>query len=120
MGRFNKKRPEDYAVSPDKRVLPATTHQYPWLTDDDFLQPSLIRLDFPIDKDCFFDGNLKISNGDNDIKHYLLPLKPLFFKYFDTRDLWGTIAGKQRMEIQTSRIGQSRIEIGRASCRERV
>ena len=102
-------RPEDYAVSPDKRVLPATTHQYPWLTDDDFLQPSLIRLDFPIDKDCFFDGNLKISNGDNDIKHYLLPLKPLFFKYFDTRDLWGTIAGKQRMEIQTSRIGQSRI-----------
>ncbi|MBQ1758615.1 MAG: hypothetical protein IIZ94_02920, partial [Prevotella sp.] len=50
--------PEDYAVSPDKRVLPATTHQYPWLTDDDFFQPSLIKLDYSIDRDCFFDGNL--------------------------------------------------------------
>ena len=101
-------RPEDYAVKPEQRILPATTHQYPWLTDDDFLQPSLIQLDYPIEKDCFFDGNMKANGSDTNGRHFLLPLKPIFFKYFDTRDLWGTIAGKPRMEIQTTRQGQSR------------
>ena len=102
-------RPEDYAVKPEQRILPATTHIYPWLTDDDFLQPTLIQLDYPIDKDCFFDGNLKVGGGDTNARHFLLPLKPTFFRYFNTSDLWGTIAGKPRMEIQTMKTGQSRV-----------
>ena len=29
----------------------------------------------------------------------MLPLKPLFFKYFNASDLWGTIAGKPKFEL---------------------
>ncbi|MBR6938272.1 MAG: hypothetical protein IKH63_11980 [Prevotella sp.] len=97
--------PEDYAVSPDKRVLPATTHQYPWLTDDDFFQPSLIKLDYSIDRDCFFDGNLSIGSCDTDDCDFVLPLKPLFFKYFNVSDLWGTIGGRPKFEVIHNQVG---------------
>ena len=97
--------PEDYAVSPDKRVLPATTHQYPWLTDDDFFQPSLIKLDYSIDRDCFFDGNLSIGSCDTDECDFVLPLKPLFFKYFNVSDLWGTIGGRPKFELIHNQVG---------------
>ena len=92
--------PVDYAVAPEKRILPATTHQYPWLTDDDFFQPSLIKLDYTLDKDCFFEGNLTVGSRETDQCSFVLPLKPLYFKYFDVQDLWGTIQGRPRFELQ--------------------
>ena len=91
--------PQDYALPPEKRVLPATTHQYPWLTDDDFFQPAVIKLDYTIDRDCFFDGNLSIGSRDTDECDFVLPIKPLFFKYFNVSDLWGTINGKPKFEM---------------------
>lgn len=90
----------------DKRILPATTHQYPWLTDDDFFQPTMIKLDFPVDSECFFDGNIKALARDVDDNSFLLPLKPMFFKYFTMKDLMtGTIAGQPVFEMQHLRIG---------------
>ena len=97
--------PHDWAADPDKRTLPATSHQYPWLTDDDFLQPTLIKLDFTMNRDCFFDGNLSSASDDNDSKDFLLPVKPLYFKYFNTCDLWGTVGGRPVLEMQRSRSG---------------
>lgn len=93
-------KPEDYALPPERRILPATTHQYPWLTDDDFFQPSLIKLDYTLDRDCFFDGNLSKGSRDADDYSFVLPLKSLYFKYFDVKDLWGTINGRPRFELQ--------------------
>ncbi|MBR5689707.1 MAG: hypothetical protein IKX17_04610, partial [Prevotella sp.] len=90
---------DDYQLPPEKRVLPATSHEYPWLTDDDFFQPTLIKLDYTLDRDCFFDGNLSIGSRDTDDCDFVLPLKPLFFKYFNASDLWGTIAGKPKFEL---------------------
>ncbi|WP_315340701.1 hypothetical protein [Hoylesella oralis] len=100
-------QPEDYALEPDKRVLPATTHQYPWLTDDDFFQPSLIKLDYTLDRDCFFDGNLSIGSRETDDCDFVLPLKPIYFKYFDVKDLYGTIGGRPRFELQHCKNGQT-------------
>ncbi|WP_315578443.1 hypothetical protein [Hoylesella oralis] len=100
-------QPEDYALEPDKRVLPATTHQYPWLTDDDFFQPSLIKLDYTLDHDCFFDGNLSIGSRETDDCDFVLPLKPIYFKYFDVKDLYGTIGGRPRFELQHCKNGQT-------------
>lgn len=91
--------PADYALEPDKRILPATSHQYPWLTDDDFFQPALVKLDYKLDNDCFFDGNISTGSVETDNKDFLLPIKPLFFKYFDAADLCGTIAGKPKFEL---------------------
>ncbi|MCR5130171.1 MAG: hypothetical protein K6C10_01750 [Prevotella sp.] len=92
-------RPEDYQLPPEKRVLPATSHEYPWLTDDDFFQPTLIKLDYTLDRDCFFDGNLTVGSRETDDCDFVLPLKPLYFKYFNASDLWGTIAGKPKFEL---------------------
>lgn len=100
-------KPEDYAVIPEKRILPATSHQYPWLTDDDFFEPALIKLDYTIDRDCFFDGNLTIGSRDTDNNHFVLPLKPLYFKYFNVSDLWGTINGRPRFEMKHTVTGNS-------------
>ena len=100
--------PEMYDVSPEQRLLPATTHQYPWLTSDDFFQPTLIRLDYAINKDCFFDGNLSKGSAPT-AGDYLLPLKPIFFKYFDVKDLWSTIGGRPRFEMVYSKSGSTDI-----------
>ncbi|HEY9551154.1 MAG TPA: hypothetical protein VIQ97_02610, partial [Prevotella sp.] len=100
-------QPEDFALEPDKRVLPATTHQYPWLTDDDFFQPSLIKLDYTLDRDSFFDGNLSIGSRETDECDFVLPLKPLFFKYFEVKDLYGTICGRPKFELLHTKNGQT-------------
>ncbi len=99
-------RPADYAAEPEKRILPATSHQYPWLTDDDFFQPSLIKLDYTMDRDCFFDGNLSVGSIETDNCDFLLPLSKTYFKYFTVNDLQGTIAGRPRFELVHTRTGQ--------------
>ena len=98
-------RREDYALAPEKRILPATSHQYPWLTTDDFLQPVLIKLDYALDNECFFNGNRQQGTREADEHDFLLPLKPLFFKYFNADDLRGTLSGKPRFELVHSKTG---------------
>lgn len=98
--------PADYAMEPEKRILPATTHQYPWLTADDFFQPALIKLDYTMDRDCFFDGNLSLGSRETDANDFLLPLSKTYFKYFTTQDLMGTIAGRPRFEMVHTKNGQ--------------
>ncbi len=99
-------KPTDYAEEPEKRILPATSHQYPWLTAADFFQPALIKLDYTMDRDCFFDGNLSLGSRETDTCDFLLPLSKTFFKYFTTQDLMGTIAGRPRFELVHTQNGQ--------------
>lgn len=98
--------PADYSLAPEKRVLPATSHQYPWLIDNDFFEPTLIKLDYPIDGDCFFNGNLMQGSRETDSAGFLLPLTKTFFKYFTVQDLMGTIGGRPRFEMMHTRSGQ--------------
>ncbi len=99
--------PADYAMAPEKRLLPATSHQYPWLTAADFFQPSLIKLDYAMDGGCFFDGNLQQGSRETDNAHFLLPLSATYFKYFTVDDLQGTIAGRKRFELIHTRTGMT-------------
>lgn len=99
--------PDDYAQTPDKRILPATSHQYPWLTAADFFQPSLIKLDYSMDRECFFDGNLSQGSITTDANDFLLPLTKTFFKYFTVGDLMGTIGGRPRFEMIHTLTGQT-------------
>lgn len=98
---------KDYAMPPEKRILPATSHQYPWLTAADFFQPSLIKLDYTMDRDCFFNGNLSVGSRDTDNADFLLPLSKTYFKYFTVNDLQGTIAGRPRFELIHTKSGQT-------------
>lgn len=95
----------DYALEPDKRTLPGTTHVYPWLSTDDFLEPSLIKLDYTLNKECFFDGNLSLMSVHVDDCDFLLPLKPLFFEYFSVKDLKGRVGGHPCFEMEHHKEG---------------
>ena len=97
---------ELFAVPIEQRTLPATDLHYPWLGDDDFFTASIVKLDYAMNTDCFFDGNIKKATADADECDFLLPLRPLFFKYFTTDDLHGTIGGLPRFELQHAVVGR--------------
>jgi len=71
---------------------------YPWVSTNDFLETSIIKIqDSPLfNDDNFFDGNVQMKKG---LKNYgyLLPLKPLFFKYFTANDLTTMVFGNKKM-----------------------
>ena len=58
--------------------------KYPYLVASDFLEPYMIRVPYPVNSSQFFDGNLQNSR---DRKGFILPIKKLFFDFFDTQDL---------------------------------
>lgn len=82
----------------ERRWLPGVRIQYPYITVSDFLEPYLIRLVYPINKEKFFDGNVNAETGD-DSKGYILPLKKQFFDYFSSDDLTSSLPGKPRIEM---------------------
>ncbi|MGY5846616.1 hypothetical protein ACW6QP_04290 [Salegentibacter sp. HM20] len=93
----NNKAPHNDSRDLDQRTLPADGNKYPYLTISDFLEPVLIRTEFPVDKNYFLDGGFKPL--DDEKKGFLLPLKPLFFKYFSVDTLKNTINGEKVFEM---------------------
>jgi hypothetical protein len=82
----------------DQRILPDSQFRYPYLTVSDFLEPYLVRMIYPINRNKFFDGNLAADNGEIS-KGYLLPLKRQFFDYFSTDDLLQAGLGKPELTV---------------------
>lgn len=82
----------------NQRKLPDTSIQYPFLTTDDFLTDSIIKLGGAIDNDHYFDGNIQRSNFESN-SSYLLPLKPCFFQYFKASDLKSHVLGRNFIEL---------------------
>lgn len=78
----NTKAPYFDARPLEERTLPDDGQVYPYLTMNDFLEDVILLDDAkPNESETFF-GNQKGQN-----KTFLLPLKPLFFKYFSTDQL---------------------------------
>ncbi|MGF1586627.1 MAG: hypothetical protein ACFCUM_14980 [Bacteroidales bacterium] len=71
---------------PEKRYLPYIGIQYPYLTVSDFLQPYIIRLEFPVNNERYYNGN-PADNISAEDSGYLPPLKKEFFRYFKKDDL---------------------------------
>jgi hypothetical protein len=92
----------------EKRRLPGVNIQYPYLTVSDFLEPYLIRLVYPINKDKFFDGNVNIEVGD-DSKGFILPLKKQFFDYFNSDDLVSSMPNKPKIEMVQGAAGSVKV-----------
>jgi hypothetical protein len=98
-GVWNPETPVEYeqVARIEDRLVPGQTAKYPWLCVSDLLEPTLIRLVYPMNKVKFFVGNTegffegdKARNEEPEAS-YLLPIKPAYFKYFDTKDLMGTM-----------------------------
>ena len=79
----------------DKRHLPYENNEYPYLTISDFLEDYLIKFPEEINAQAFFDGNKKGEEGTT----YLIPVKPLYFKYFDVKQLKDVVGGQKSIEI---------------------
>lgn len=108
-GSWNKEINVPYAPTeaPEDRFLPGQNEKYPYLTIGDFLEPRLIRLEFRLNKEAFFDGNPEgFSTGDkmNSIppdSSYLLPIKPLYFQFFSAKTLQGrTLDGRPMFRMR--------------------
>ena len=65
-----------YNPESEKNWLPYSIYDYPWYSRDDFLEDKIIKIPYSIDNNFFWSKNFDSKEG------YLLPLKPLFFKYF--------------------------------------
>lgn len=80
------------------RVLPYDGSKYPYLTIGDFLEDTLLKVPHKLNNKEYFDGNIS-GNADTSMS-YLLPVKPLYFKYFTPEDLMSTMAdGKKSLEM---------------------
>lgn len=82
-----------------KRVLPFDGSRSPYLTISDFLEDTLIRVPHTLNKHNFFDGNIVI---DAPKLSYLLPIKPMLFKFFTINDVVNGLAdGQPLIEMDT-------------------
>ena len=85
----------------EKRKLPNQNEIYPYLTVDDFLEPYLIKMIYPLNSDNYFDGNMRNSTADG----YLLPIKKAYFNYFDSSKLKETLPNGQPIFQLETRTG---------------
>lgn len=73
----------------EERTLPFDSSPYPYITADDVFQPSLIKVPFPINDKAFVNALYREGRVMNDECQYLLPLKPLIFKYLKVQTVMG-------------------------------
>ena len=98
-GAWGKTNKAPYLENNDvqSRQLPFDGAQYPYLTISDFLEDCIIRIPHSLNGGDYFDGNI---SGNKENKTYLLPIKPLYFKYFDVEILKSTMSdGKAAFEM---------------------
>ena len=81
----------------EKRVLPFEGSLHPYLTISDFLEETIIKVPHTLNNTNYFDGRIKIDKSE---MAFLLPITPLFFKYFTVEELRDVMAdGKPMFEI---------------------
>lgn len=90
----------EYSTTPiEERILPGTSLEYPWITAQDLMEDCLIELHTPVDRNHFYDACA--ANSSRNAKGFLLPIKPLFFRYFPAARLAMEVApGKKMFELR--------------------
>lgn len=82
----------------NKRTLPLDGSKAPYLTISDFLEDTIIHVPHRLNTQYFYDGGINIDGKDSS---YLIPLKPLFFKYFSVKDLQSSeLIGVSMLEME--------------------
>lgn len=82
----------------DQRILPYDGSVFPYLTISDFLEDSIVKVPHHLNEKYYFDGRIK---GGEDSSSFLIPLKPLYFKYFSHESLISTLPdGKPTFEME--------------------
>ncbi len=92
---------KDSRANLNERTLPGLeTHQYPYLTVDDFLESHLIKVPYPIDNERWVSVLASSADGGGKDYDFLLPLKPAFFNYFTVEDLISNQVGTPKFSLK--------------------
>lgn len=86
------------------RKLPSRGDEQPYLTISDFLEPNIIHVPHLLNEEDFYTAHNRNTGEDGT---FLLPLKPLFFKFFTAEDL----INKQMITIETISKGSAEITL---------
>lgn len=93
----------------EKRTLPFDGNVYGYLTISDFLEDSIVKVPHALNKKFYFDGNIDIKEAT---ASYLLPIKPLYFKYFSIETLNSNMQdGKPAFEMESVAGGSVNVTI---------
>ena len=97
-GNTNRTNYKDEEPDLSKRKLPFDGSIHPYLTISDFLEDTLIRVPHTLNSVNYFDAHLKIEKPE---LAFLLPIKPLLFRYFSVEELRGKMPdGKPMVEMK--------------------
>lgn len=97
-GNTNKAPYMDNEPEYANRVLPFDGAKYPYLTISDFLEDSIVRIPHTLNAADYFDGHIKIDKPE---QAFLLPVKPLLFKFFTVEELQGNMRdGRPMIEME--------------------
>ena len=87
-GNTNKAPYKPIIADFEKRILPFDGSVYSYLTISDFLEDTIVKVPHSLNKKHFFNGNL---NEVEPMTSFLLPIKPLYFRYFSVETLNSTM-----------------------------
>ena len=94
----------------EERTLPFDTTMYPYLTTDDVFEPYLIKTVFPINEGAFFTNMFRGNNRTSDECQYLLPLKPIVFKYLSAKTIMGYVGNSSKPVFQLNEMPDGRMQ----------
>ena len=93
----------------EKRKLPYDGSVFPYLTINDFLEETIVKVPHTLNKKYYFDGGINI---DEAITSFLIPIKPLYFKFFSIETLKSSLEdGKSAFEMEYIAGGSVRVVI---------
>lgn len=98
-GNTNKAPFFDSEADLSRRVLPFDGAQSPYLTISDFLEDSIVCVPHTLNIAHYYAGGINVDEPE---LAYLLPIKPLFFKFFTIEELKGSMRdGRPMFEMGT-------------------
>ncbi|UKK51688.1 hypothetical protein L6472_03625 [Prevotella sp. E13-17] len=98
-GNTNKAPYKPIIADIERRTLPYDGSVYSYLTISDFLEDTIVKVPHSLNKKYFFNGNL---NEEEEMTSFLLPIKPLYFRYFSIETLNSTMPdGKLAFEMES-------------------
>jgi len=98
-GNTNKAPYKPIIADIGRRTLPYDGSIFPYLTISDFLEDTIIKVPHSLNKKYFFNGNLKEVEP---MTSFLLPIKPLYFRYFSIETLNSSMPdGKPAFEMES-------------------
>lgn len=98
-GNTNKAPYKSIISDIERRTLPYDGSVYAYLTISDFLEDTIVKVPHALNKKYFFNGNL---NDVEPMTSFLLPIKPLYFRYFSIETLNSAMPdGKLAFEMES-------------------